>query len=244
MPAGLIKGRPGPNTPASSGTAPDWDAYGQDRLLERNRLMFEHHQATVRVFTEYFATVDMDSRVLDCGCGGGFFLEILRNLGFDRIEGIDLSEPFVARAKKKNLQVTKASIFDLSDQSQFDHILCMELFEHLEQPPYAELRSALRDDGCLYVSVPVYDSFQHRWERLRGGVSKLQQAQLHDPTHIRGYSKEILLDELKQAGFRPLFARHCYNRMPYVPLRTAWRICERFFDTGMFLVVVAVKDPR
>jgi len=221
---------------------PDWNAYGQDRLLERNRLLFEHHQATLQTFLEFFSTVDPHSRVLDCGCGGGMFLEILRNLGFERIEGIDLSEPFVERAQQKNLEVQLADIHQLPGDLRFDIISCMELFEHLEEPPYERLHSALEDNGLLYITVPVYDSFQHRWERRRHGVTKLQQAKDHDPTHIRAYSKQILLDELKRGGFEAVLVRHCFNRMPFVSLRTAWRAFGSLFDAGMFLVVAARKQ--
>ena len=220
-----------------------WNAYANGRLLERNRLTVEHHQGVVKAYIDFFQDVDSDKKVLDLACGGGFFLEVLRNLGFVHIQGIDLSEPFVLRACSKNLNVTLGSILEIAFQDEFDVITCMEIFEHLEQPlPIQKIARALKKNGILFVTVPVYNSFRHRLERLCSRITKLEQAKEHDPTHVKAYSKDLLCKEVMASGaFRLRFARHCYNPIPGLPLRSIWRLSERVFKSGMFLVAVFEK---
>ena len=220
-----------------------WNAYAQGRLLERNRLTVEHHQGTVKAYIDFFQDIDPDKKVLDLACGGGFFLEILRNLGFVHIQGVDLSEPFVQRALAKNLNVTLGSLLDINFQDEFDVITCMEIFENLECSLHIQqISCALKKHGILYVTVPVYNSFRDRFERLQLHLTKLQQAKEHDPTHVRAYSKDLLCQEVTATGaFRLRSFRHCYNPIPGIPLRTVWRLSERLFRSGMFLVAVFEK---
>lgn len=84
-----------------------WDRYGQTRLLSRNRLLFERHRLLIRYFLDFFKNVDTAAEVLDVGCGEGLFLELLRNLGFQKLSGIDLSGSMIKRAQQKGLKVSK-----------------------------------------------------------------------------------------------------------------------------------------
>jgi 2-polyprenyl-3-methyl-5-hydroxy-6-metoxy-1,4-benzoquinol methylase len=192
-----------------SDAATKWNEYAKDRLLERNRLTMEYHQETVSSFIEYFKKVDIESKVLDAACGGGFFLEIFRNLGFNNIHGVDLSEIFVNRAKSKNLDVVSGSIFELNYNQEFDYIICMEIFEHLESIPIDQIHHSLKENGKLFVTVPVYDSVKHKLERLTKKISKRQQAVNHDPTHIHGFSRDMLVERVTQSGnFKLLNTTH------------------------------------
>jgi len=47
----------------------------------------------------------LSSRILDAGCGNGFSLEVLREAGYKRIRGFDISPEMIEEAKKKKFDV-------------------------------------------------------------------------------------------------------------------------------------------
>ncbi len=220
-----------------------WDKYAKGRLLERNRLIFEHHQEAVREYIRFFSKVNVDSNVLDLACGG-FFLEILRNLGFVNIQGIDLFSPFVVRAKNKNLNVQIGNILKINFDEAYDYIICMEIFEHLEFSPTDQIYKALKKGCILYVTVPVYDSFWHKAHRINWKTRKIQQAKEHDPTHIRAYSKRILINEIIRNGkFKCVYKKHCHNLIPFIKCRSLMKLLGRIINQGMFFVAAFQKQP-
>lgn len=93
-----------------------------------------------------------DIRVLDYGCGDGFFLSLLqeRGVGPDRLTGY---EPFASMAAQfratqfgaarigvegRPRLVEHASGLDGLAGERFSHIFCMEVLEHLDDPDLAE----------------------------------------------------------------------------------------------------------
>jgi SAM-dependent methyltransferase len=144
--------------------------YIQNRSSSRDWLILNEYQLMTSEFIKYFADLDTDILVLDAGCGDGFFLEILRNLGFKSIYGVDTVAPLIGIARKKGLQVVEGSIYDLRVQSKLDVILLCNALEYVENPGMAIARTydALKEDGILYLIVTVYDSDygkSRRWFR-------------------------------------------------------------------------------
>ncbi|MFQ6041428.1 MAG: class I SAM-dependent methyltransferase [Candidatus Poribacteria bacterium] len=146
--------------------------YIQERFSSRDRLTLKEHQLITSEFVKYFSGLDTDMLVLDAGCGDGFFLEILRNLGFESIYGIDTVVPLLETARKKGFQVVEGSIYDLDVRNRLDAVLLCNVLEYMENPGMAIARvcDALKDDGLLYLIVAVYDSDvgkSRRWFRRR-----------------------------------------------------------------------------
>ena len=90
----------------------DWELYAVTRFLGRNRLLFEHHQEVLRDFLHFFSHLSTELHIFDVGCSSGFFLVILRELGFEKIEGTDISETFVSHARTKGLQCRTANVLN------------------------------------------------------------------------------------------------------------------------------------
>jgi 2-polyprenyl-6-hydroxyphenyl methylase / 3-demethylubiquinone-9 3-methyltransferase len=81
-------------------------------------------------------------RVLDVGCGGGILTEAMANKGATAV-GIDLAEKSLKVAKLHALQ-SKANVsyetiatedIALREPSSFDIVTCMEMLEHVPDPP-------------------------------------------------------------------------------------------------------------
>jgi ubiquinone/menaquinone biosynthesis C-methylase UbiE len=100
-------------------------------------------------------------RVLDVGCGPGFFVtELLDRVGSDGwVVGLDLSPDMLAVARKRaegypNVEFVQSSATPLPlDDGSFDRALSVQVLEYVEDVPaaLAELRRVLRPGGRLVV---------------------------------------------------------------------------------------------
>jgi len=85
-------------------------------------------------FLNFFKDLDMSKKILDVECGDGFFLELLRDLEFQRLSGIDPFDPIVSHARGKGLVVEKGNIYEVDNNENYDVILLMDVLEHLDKP--------------------------------------------------------------------------------------------------------------
>lgn len=231
---------------------PDWDEYSRARLLSRNRLLYEHHRLSIKLFVDYFKDVDISSRVLDIGCGDGFFMEILRDLGFEYLEGIDPSEVALSRARKKGLQVRQDDIYALAREEgeQYDAIILMDVIEHLNDPFLAIqiIHHLLVQGGRFYLSTLVCDSLAKRFQRLLLRQSRLAQSRVWDETHVWAPTKREVVELLQRNSFRIEFARRISNRLPYGERISSslQRFSQQFAWGGLFgdLLCVAARKKR
>lgn len=217
----------------------DWDKYGHKRSPSRNRLLFLEHRLTAAEFIEYFKDLDLNLSVLDVGCGDGFWMEVLRDLGFSDLLGVDLSYPLLARAKRKGFRVAQCSVSHMNFRRKFDIILMCDVLEHL--PVIAEalnnIRDALKEAGIVYLIVPVYDSLSSKFQRLIHGRSKIDEAQDHDETHLHAFSKRDVISLLNSHRFQVERSVYTANRLPFITSRIQrFTIGNRF---GNWLSVVA-----
>jgi SAM-dependent methyltransferase len=217
----------------------DWEEYGLKRYPSRNRLLFPEHRLTTIKFIDYFKHLDVSLSVLDAGCGDGFWMEILRDLGFSDLLGVDLSYTLLARAKSKGLRVAQYSVYRMSFRRKFDIIIMCDVLEHLPDitGTLNSIRGALEDDGILYIMIPVYDSLSNRFQRLTHRRSKIYQAKEHDQTHLHAFSKRDVIPLLSSYQLQVEKAFYTANRLPFVTGRIQrFTFGNRF---GNWLSVVA-----
>lgn len=229
----------------------NWDKYAESRLLARNRLLFEHHRLLTRYFLDFFKDIDPSVKVLDVGCGDGFFLELLRDLGFENLFGIDLSEPMLCRARKKNLRVGKENIYELDGKEEYNVILLMDVLEHLDRPKVGlkNLYNILKNGGILFLNIPGCDSLAKRCRRLVYLETRLEQMKNWDETHMGGYSKKEVINLLKGAGFKICKSRRISNHFPIIGRfsKIVSHFLQQFTILGLFgdlLVIIAKKERK
>lgn len=133
----------------------------------------------------------------DLACGGGDLLATLKSSGYTRLAGVDLSTEQVQRCHARGLTfVIKADVRDfLIDRvGEFDCLVAMDLFEHLELPQAMELASAaaraLRAGGQLIIQTcnansPLFGSVRYA-----------------DVTHVTAYTPQSLRQLLRAADFK------------------------------------------
>lgn len=135
-----------------------------------------------------------DSRVLDVGCGEGWRLYALRELGFQQVEGVD---PFIQAdiVYDNGVIVRKKSIHEL--EGTWDAIMYHHSFEHLVDP-IADLQQVARllsPRGCCLIRIPTVSS--QAWEQYRE-----YWYQIDAPRHLFLHSLTSMGLLAEKAGFR------------------------------------------
>lgn len=107
-----------------------------------------------------------DSRVLDAGCGNGYYAALLAEQGAD-VLGIDASEEMIRVAREQYDEAVEfrrgdleSPLDDIADES-FDLVVCQHVFSHLAdlETTVAEFARILRPGGSVVVSThhPFHD---------------------------------------------------------------------------------------
>jgi 2-polyprenyl-6-hydroxyphenyl methylase / 3-demethylubiquinone-9 3-methyltransferase len=167
-----------------------------------------------------------DARVLDYGCGSGFFTIRCAKAGAANVVGIDAEIHALAAAEHFATQegVKDNCSFICSDrfptswcQEPFDAILFKDVLEHVEDEQ-SLLQSAARmlvPGGAMVISTQnklslnfALEGFYHRI--LRNDKNWFG----WDPTHLRFFTPRILERELKTAGLKCVAWRSSYI-LPY-----------------------------
>jgi SAM-dependent methyltransferase len=119
-------------------------------------------------------------RVLDVGCGTGFNLECLREAGYDRAVGLDLSSEALAFCQSRALPclIQGDGVCPPLRDGSFDVILALDMVEHLpdDARALAAFARLLKPGGSLVLFVPAFrflwglqDEVSHHYRRYTAG---------------------------------------------------------------------------
>lgn len=193
-----------------------------DRLLEataraeRDHFWFRGFRRFVRPLIEQVArSAGRPLLALDCGCGTGNNLRLLREHG--RAVGIDITwsglaygrargERQVARASATRLPFPDA-VFDLV--TSFDVLYAFN--DEIERDALEEMHRVLRPGGHLIVNVAALRSLTGNHSVLGG--------------EVRRYTRGELRDHLERTGFA--VPRITYTNFTLLPLVAAVRFAQR-----------------
>jgi SAM-dependent methyltransferase len=149
-------------------------------------------------------------RLLDVGCGKGFFVRAASDAGFDAT-GIDLSDTAIRFAREQlHVNAKCGWLEDLSESlGQFDIVTFWATIEHVPDP-VATLRAihaVLKPAGHLLLDTGIGDDWL---DRMLPGV-----AQWYDPPqHLWVFSQEGMRRALQSAGFGEVKIDPCFERSP------------------------------
>jgi SAM-dependent methyltransferase len=192
-----------------------------DRLLELTYRAEQSH-FWFRGFRQYMqpalarATAGVPSpRILDCGCGTGSNLEMLRPYG--SAVGFDLTRIGSEFARAHGHRVAQASISDIPFRSgTFDLVTSFDVFQTLpdavEQSAIAEIRRVLKPGGWMLLHVAALDI-------LHGRHSVLSE-------ETRRYTRQSLRALVQRGGFT--IERLTFDHFSLLPLMLPVRMWHRF----------------
>lgn len=151
-------------------------------------------------------------RLLDAGCGIGFFTVRLHNLGF-KVEGLDFSPQAITDARNQAPSDILYHVGDLSTFTpleRYDAVLCLDVLFHIVddtvwQRALHNLQGLVSDSGFLIVQEALsdaptpqsHDGKTHvRWRTLRNYIDTLSDWQVlyHETYSLpqQGTSKDLL----------------------------------------------------
>lgn len=138
-------------------------------------------------------------RLLDVGCGSGFFLRALDGSKWDRF-GVEIGKAAseqAAQALGDDHVFTGTLIKAGLNASSFDVVTLWSALEHTNEPRanLLEARRVLKDTGTLIVQVPNVASYQ---ARIFGGDWSAMDA----PRHRYHFTERTLSKLLSETGFK------------------------------------------
>jgi len=135
-------------------------------------------------------------KLLDIGCGAGFFIACLRRYGWD-VSGIDISEWATEFARKKlKLNVFTGTVEDIQYNEKFDIITMYHILEHLPNSSRSlkKVSEIITNDGVLIIKGPNLGSFDRVWHGNNWyGFS--------DKSHLYYFTPNTYQMILERAGF-------------------------------------------
>ncbi|HOG18401.1 MAG TPA: class I SAM-dependent methyltransferase [Syntrophales bacterium] len=175
-------------------------------------------------------------KILDIGCGMGYFLFACRIAGYD-VEGADISDHAAAYVSKElGIPIRTGGIETLSlPEGSLDVVTMWHFLEHVPRPAeYLEsARRWLRSDGLLVIDVPNYLGTDgrkngtnwvgwqlpfHLYHYTPSSLSALLAAHGFEIVGSKDYHSEYVKNRLKRIPVVGLFARlvaKCYSGTSY-----------------------------
>jgi 2-polyprenyl-3-methyl-5-hydroxy-6-metoxy-1,4-benzoquinol methylase len=150
------------------------------------------------------------ARVLDVGCGEGWFTGALARAGREAV-GIDVAQEPLRRARAREPELDVRLVppegrWPLEDVS-FDAVWAGEVVEHVADTAgwLSEVRRVLRSGGALALSTPAHGPLA----RLALGLSGRAFAAHFDPRseHLRFYTRRTAVALLQDFGFERIETR-------------------------------------
>ncbi len=137
--------------------------------------------------TERLRTRPRPVRILDVGCGYGFFLKQFLGQGGVELHGIELSASAAAAARESIPAVIQAPIEEARFDRAFDFIVSFEVIEHLFDPAafLGRVKGLLASDGFVLLTTPNIASPWFWWLRRRWPA-------LHPDSHNHYFSPATL----------------------------------------------------
>ena len=169
----------------------DETGHGYDEYLEVRQNWVRTFERRLRRISRFKPT----GRVLDVGCGPGFFLEVAADWGYDAW-GIDPSAYAVELARRRHGERISADVLETAEfeAASFDLLVAQDAFEHVYSPlRFLEAASRLlRPDGILAITTPDATSLLARVSGRRWVSFKI-------PEHVYYWSPATIRRALEPA---------------------------------------------
>lgn len=175
----------------------------------------EHYNSYVPYYAKMLSPhlgEDKDIPILDIGCGMGLALYALKQSGYKKLKGVDISKQQVSAAVEKGLDVEllrDTGKWLSENANTFERILALDVIEHIpvnEQIQVAKgISSSLKAGGKFICTVPNANSvLASRWRYI-------------DWTHTSSFTEHSLEFLLLNSGFTEvkIYETEFFNKPKY-----------------------------
>ena len=175
--------------------------------------------------------IELNSRVLDVGCGTGVVTNIIRCEKSASIIGIEPDAERVQRAVARGLDVHLGVLSPdfIRQHGPFDYIVFADVLEHLPNPAeiVAMARGGLKPGGSVVASIPNVAHWSVRLDLLRGRF-EYQPFGIRDATHLRWFTADSVRSLFETNGLRVISLQHTAGvGLPDYENRRPWRWMSR-----------------
>ncbi|RPI15677.1 MAG: class I SAM-dependent methyltransferase [Ignavibacteriae bacterium] len=160
---------------------------------------YSHEKAINRLLPEM-----KNLNVLDLGCAGGTYYELLKNKGFKSIYGLDLSNERLSEAEKKGYITINSNAENIPlDTASMDAVICIDMLVHVlkrenRNKIFGEVNRVLKNNGYFVFSIPskkayVYGNYGVTKEEIYKDADGIinDYCCLIDFEEIKNYSNEF-----------------------------------------------------
>jgi SAM-dependent methyltransferase len=176
-------------------------------------------------------------RLLEVGCGYGYFLDEAFEEGFE-VVGLEFNRSAVERLRRKYaFPILEGALEDVElPPAHFDAVVMFDVIEHLRDPFRAldSLAKTLHPGGILVVSTPDAESL----------VSRLIGARLEDfrrtREHLFFFGRRTLREVLREHGFEPFEIRSIGHTFELAFLLSRLSLYNRRLFTALRRLVVRI----
>lgn len=137
------------------------------------------------------------NKLIDVGCGIGYFLEEAKKRGWE-VYGTEFTDEAIEICSKKGITMNKGVLHPENYNSEeFDVITSFEVIEHINNPQeeLANFNTILRTGGLVYCTTPNFNSLLRY--RLKDKYNVLGY-----PEHLSYYTPKSLKFIFNKAGFK------------------------------------------
>lgn len=125
-----------------------------------------HEGLTGEIVTKYVDPLNLpkDAKILDLGCGPGYFLDQMKKREYTNVTGVTLSPGDIALCESKGHKIEKYDLSFIPQKDGYfdesvDFIFLRHALEHSPYPIFSlmEYNRLLKQGGKLYIEVPAPD---------------------------------------------------------------------------------------
>ena len=168
-----------------------YEGYGRNDYL--SALTIQAYERVLDSFEPYRKT----NKLIDVGCGIGYFLEVAKKRGWE-VYGTEFTEEAVkiCEAKGASMQLGVLNPSNYEPES-FDVVCSFEVIEHINNPrvELTNFNKLLRKGGVVYCTTPNFNAV----ERYQLGADWNV---LGYPEHLSYYTPKTLKRVFRETGFK------------------------------------------
>lgn len=168
-----------------------YEGYGRNDYL--SELTIQAYERILDTFEPYRKT----NKLIDVGCGIGYFLEVAKKRGWE-IYGTEFTEEAVKICEDKGANMQLGVLDpDNYDSESFDVICSFEVIEHINNPrvELGNFNKLLRTGGLVYCTTPNFNAV----ERFQLGADWNV---IGYPEHLSYYTPKTLKRVFAESGFQ------------------------------------------
>ncbi len=162
--------------------------------LEENSFWFRCRNRIIRILVNRFVNKKTDAKFLEIGCGTGFVLKGLLELGLRNItlvgSDVYLEGLKYARARlNASVELIQLDALNIPFENEYDYIGAFDVLEHVvdDEQVLENIHRCLKENGLLFISVPQYRFLWSYFDEIS--------------QHKRRYSKQEIQDKLINHNF-------------------------------------------